>query len=89
MAQQASWRAEGRSKPGKNKSHHNTPRRHQQHVKKIKNAVKYLKNRPQPGGFLMVRYGLEWGYSDLTIDSDLIYLSWRLCSVSGIAFCLL
>ncbi len=55
MAQQASWRAGGRSKPGKNKSHHNTPRRHQQHVKKIKNAVKYLKDRPQPGGFLMVR----------------------------------
>lgn len=53
MAQQASWRAGGRSKPGKNKSHHNTPRRHQQHVKKIKNAVKYLKDRPQPGGFLM------------------------------------
>jgi predicted alpha/beta-fold hydrolase len=54
MAQQASWRAGGRSKPGKNKSHHNTPRRHQQHIKKIKNAVKHLKDRPQSGGFLMV-----------------------------------
>jgi|GEM_PF-2749097 hypothetical protein len=55
MAQEASWRAEGRTKPGKNKSHHNTPRRHQQHIKKIKNAVKHLKDRPQPGGFLMAR----------------------------------
>jgi hypothetical protein len=53
MAQEASWRAGGRSKPGKNKSHHNTPRRHQQHVQKIKNAVKHLKDRPVEGGFLM------------------------------------
>ncbi len=53
MAQEASWRAGGRSKPGKNKSHHNTPRRHQQHIQKIKNAVKHFKDRPVEGGFLM------------------------------------
>ncbi len=58
MAQEASWRAGGRSKPGKNKSHHNTPRRHQQHVQKIKNAVKHLKDRPQLGGFLMGESGI-------------------------------
>ena len=58
MAQEASWRAGGRSKPGKNKSHHNTPRRHQQHVQKIKNAVKHLKDRPVKGGFLMGGSGI-------------------------------
>jgi predicted alpha/beta-fold hydrolase len=62
MAQEASWRAGGRTKPGKNKSHHNTPRRHQQHIKKIKNAVKHLKDRPVEGGFLMV--GNSLGFQD-------------------------
>jgi hypothetical protein len=64
MAQEASWRAGGRTKPGKNKSHHNTPRRHQQHIKKIKNAVKHLKDRPVEGGFLVVRNSLG-SHSDI------------------------
>jgi hypothetical protein len=74
MAQEASWRAGGRSKPGKNKSHHNTPRRHQQHVQKIKNAVKHLKDRPQLGGFLMGESGIR-AHSSAPHDSEAVKTS--------------
>jgi hypothetical protein len=82
MAQEASWRAGGRTKPGKNKSHHNTPRRHQQHIKKIKNAVKHLKDRPVEGGFLMVRMpdveiSDDFLRADFPISSNLLFKRYK------------